>query len=252
MKRAFISLLLAALTATACLNYDELDTRSIARVRFTLGTPTSGTMTKATDDALQAAVDAVTTYGTAIITLTSTADPTKTYTATPGTDVLLPVGTYTATADIKGNYYKDSPLGDVYTTPCATVTQTVEVARDTKTIPLTSKPTCYALVLNRPQTQYIRINYNNMVDSMRIFPDGEGIGVVFIKPSTATIPGCTAGLVPHSDGGDREYSVSWLTGQGGTHLTEGAWYCFNGPQATATAGVTVTNGTFGKGFNESN
>lgn len=248
MKRVFC-FILTALMAASCLNYDNLDTREIVAVRFTLGTPTSGAITKATDNALQAAVDAVTTYGTATITLTKADDPTKVYTATPGTDVLLPVGTYTATADIKGEWYKTSPLGEVYTTPCASVSQSVEVARATKTIPLTGNPTCYALILNRPTTSYYRINYNNAVDALPIFPDGEGIGVVFIKPSTQ-IAGCTAGLVPWSAGGEREYTVSWLTGQGGTHLAAGCWYCFNGPAATAMAGVTVTNGTFAKGYNE--
>lgn len=251
MKHTII-FILTALMAASCLNYDyEPRTKTdIVAVRFTLETPQSGAITKAADETLQAAVDAVTTYGTTTITLTKADDPTKVFTAVSGTEVLLPVGTYTATAEINGTQHTTSPLGTVYTSPCASVNQAVEVTAATTTIPLTSTPTCYALILDRKTTRAFRIRYNNMVDALPIFPDGQDLAVVFVKPSTE-IAGCTAGLLPQSPtGGEREYTVSWLTGQGGTHLDAGRWYCFTAPTVTVTSGVSVTHGTFARGFND--
>jgi len=248
-----IPFILTALMAASCLNYEGYEPQkktALVPVRFTLEAPQTGALTKASDETLQAAVDAVTTYGTAPITLTRTDDATKVYTATPGTEVYLPVGTYTATADINGTQHTTSPLGTVYTTPCATVTQTVEVTTQTTTIPLTSTPTCYALILDRKTTRAFRIRYDNMVDALPIFPDGGDLAVVFVKPSTQ-IAGCTAGLIPQSaTGSEREYTVSWLTGQGGTHLDAGCWYCFTAPATIVTAGVSVTHGTFARGYND--
>lgn len=135
MKHTII-FILTALMAASCLNYDyEPRTKTdIVAVRFTLETPQSGAITKAADETLQAAVDAVTTYGTTTITLTKADDPTKVFTAVSGTEVLLPVGTYTATAEINGTQHTTSPLGTVYTSPCASVNQAVEVTAEGKPV----------------------------------------------------------------------------------------------------------------------
>lgn len=70
------------------------------------------------------------------ITLTDTSDETKQYTATPGVELLLPVGTYRATAERDGTVATTCPLGTVYNEPCFGIAQTVEVTRQTHDITL--------------------------------------------------------------------------------------------------------------------
>ena len=246
MKR-FTTILSVALLATSCLNYDDAPLRQrdgLVAVTFNVTNPQSGPITKASNEAIQAAVDAVAVYPEVqTITLTDTSDETKQYTATPGVELLLPVGTYRATAERDGTVATTCPLGTVYNEPCFGIAQTVEVTRQTHDITLTGIARCYAIVLDRSTTYAYRIHTGNIIDALAIFPAGD-IATVFVKPST----GGTAGIVAIGTGGDeKEYNVSWLTTTGGTHLDTGCWYCFPGPATKVGTTLAVTHGAWTAG-----
>lgn len=250
MNRIFASVCLAIMTviAPSCLNYDTMTEDGMVAVRFRVRDTKSGHLTKTADAALQAAVDAVTTYGPVTITLTSATDPERTYTVTTGTDTYLPLGRYTATATMEGSRLATTPLGDAYTEACAKIEQTVDITPATKTVTLNSVPTCYALVLDRTTTTSYRLDYNYLVDVLSIYTGEADIRVAFIKPNGGNISAAYL-LAGSIAGGEKQYGISWGTGTGGTHLEVGRWYCF--PAATQTsdpATISIVNGTFAPGY----
>lgn len=246
MKRFFtvICIALFSMMTTACLNYDE-PTKDVVAVRFTLGGTKVGPITKATDSELQNAVNAAALYSTPVLSLTSTSNPSKTYTATVGMEVMLPLGTYTVEALLTGQRHTTSPFGTVYTTPCGKIEKTIEVTATTRSIALTVEPTCFALVLDRSVTTKYRIDHANMVDGLSIFPNTDAISVVFITPGDSSSETCTATLkAVNATGGEKDYPVSWNWATGGTHLETGKWYAFAASASTIGATFSVDYGSF--------
>jgi len=252
MKRFFatICIALAALMTPSCLDYDTPNRTDIVPVTFRLDGLQSGPLTKATDAELQAAVAAASTFATPTITLTSSVDPTKVYTATPGTQTYLPVGDYMATANIEGQQTTVCAFGTVFSTPSMAVQQSVSVKDTTHTVTLTAQPRCFALLLDRSTTQYYRLEHGYETNGLNIFPDGEGIAVVFIVPNGTQSTTRTATIWARSavSSNDKYYPVSWLDANSGTHLAVGNWYCFPGMASGVDATIEMTYGTFARGY----
>lgn len=229
MKKTSILAALALIMVACTKAPEEPQMRSVT---FTFGNILNGSMTKGSDDVLEASAPA----GPFILRLTSTTNPNRTYRVNAGEPATIAMDSYRVLCD----YYPAGAIevyrGKLYTEPCFTVNTTITVTEE-GVVSLPASYDCWALIIDKTKASSYAVNtYDSPLTVSNWIMAGD-YGVVYFRPSGWNDTNSTAITVTPVDDinyGPTTYRVSTGSVAGTTKVESGHWYVFN-PDAVETS-----------------
>lgn len=241
MKR--LALFAAILALCGC-------TRSlpVTKVTFEVRGVSSGSLTKSLASDVGALLDASAPTGTPTLSIRSTTNSARVYSASVGAEITLPLDTYTIT----GDYTPSSSIIDVvggyaYAEPTYRISTTATIGESTSSVPLDATYTCIALIGDFSEcTEYWHTRSNNDDVTVTGWVRSGNLGVIYIRHSdgswdTAHPYRVTALPVDLAEHERATFNLTDALASGCIAVENGRWYRFSPSEVETASGVLGIN-----------
>ena len=199
----------------------------------------TGDMTKALDPT--ALLGSTAPVGGVTLSLVSTTNALRRYTATPGQALTVPLDTY----DVTGSYLPSSSgnifsKGKVYARPPYSASGRITVTEDTDAYSVAATYDCFALVIDYSECEkYGILGAGGSMIDFTWFTDSEGMGLAYIVGDWNAAP-LRIDAVPQDKANYEQVRYELVTDPSyqGVLVENGKWYAF-GPNGVQTGGADI-------------